>query len=94
MSNVEVERVGGFAGFGAPGSRLQSRGTADTSALSDSDRDAVEKLFARAAPVSPANPDGFMYRLTRQTPAGPQSIEVAEEHVPTALRAVVKDRIV
>jgi hypothetical protein len=94
MANVEVERVGGFAGFGTPGSRLQSRGTADTSSLSDSDRDAVEKLFTRAVPVSAASPDGFIYRLTRQTPAGPQSVEVAEEHVPNALRAVVRDRIV
>ncbi len=95
MPRVEVERVGGFAGFGGPGSRLQSRGTVETSALSDDDRDAVDKLFARVHPAPAAvNPDGYIYRLTRQTREGTQTIEVAEAHVPEALRAAVKDRIV
>jgi hypothetical protein len=93
MATVEVERVGGFAGFGGPGSRLHSRGTVDTAALAGADRDAVEKLFARASPAPAITPDAFLYRLTRQTEGGPQTIEVAEQHVPEALRSVVKDRI-
>ena len=94
MARVDIERLGGFAGFGGPGSRLQSRGTVDTSDLSESDRNVVELLFAQAPPAWPASADGFIYRLTRQTGAGPQTIDVGEQHVPDAVKAAVKDTIV
>jgi hypothetical protein len=89
MAKVEVERLGGFAGFGGPGSRLRSRGSVDTSALPESDRKAVENLFAQPPSVADVTPDGFVYRLTQ----GTQTIEVPEQHVPGALKAAVKDRI-
>jgi len=94
MARVDVERIGGFAGFGGPGSRLQSSGTLDTSALADADRDSIERLFASPAPSSAPNPDGYVYRLTRQTLSGSQTVEVPEQRVPDAVRRVVKDRIV
>ena len=94
MARVDIERVGGFAGFGGPGSKLQSRGTVDTSDLSDADRNTVEQLFAQQSSAPRTPPDGFVYRLTRQTGAGPQTIDVAEQHVPVAVRAAVKDKLV
>ena len=94
MANIDVERLGGLAGFGGPGSRLQSRGSVEISTLSARDRRAIDSLFAQTASASGVTPDGYIYRLTRHTEAGPESIEVAEQHVPPALRAATKDRIV
>ena len=94
MAAVEVERLGGFAGIGRPGSRLRSRGSVDTSSLSETDRKGLEDLFAHPQPVPEITPDAYVYRLSRQTEAGPQSIEVAEHQVPDAVKAVVKDQIV
>ena len=94
MGSIEVERLGGFAGFGGPGSRLQSRGTVNTSDLSDSEKQAVEDLFVRpSSSTAHASPDAFTYRLTRETPVGSQSVDVMEHEVPQALKAAVKDRI-
>lgn len=93
MSRVDVERLGGLAGFGGPGSHLRSRGSVDSSQLSQSDRAAVEALFA-SPPKAGGPPDGFVYRLTRSTPKGPQSVEVADQHLPEAVKASVKDELV
>ncbi len=94
---LHVERLGGLAGFGGAGGRLRSHGEVAASALSDKDQQAVHALFAKPAASSsatvPTHPDGFRYRLTRQTPQGPQSVEVPEAHVPEAVRAVVKDEL-
>jgi hypothetical protein len=38
-------------------------------------------------------PDGFRYRITRQTSKGPQTVEVPENSVPTALKNCVKDEL-
>ena len=93
MSRLNVERLGGFAGFGSPGSHLRSRGQVEINDLAPADRHAVEALFDN--PPGPAQvPDAFRYRLTRQTAHGPQSIEVPEEHVPAAIQASVKDELI
>jgi emfourin len=93
MGRLEVERLGGFAGFGSPGSHLRSRGRIDTDDLVPADRKTVNALFD--APPGGANPpDAFRYRLTRQTAHGPQTVEVPEQHVPVAVRAIVKDELV
>ena len=94
MATVDVERLGGLAGFGGPGSRLQSRGTVDMSALSESDRTAIDNLFARGTPAQHPTPDSYTYRLTRDTDGGRETVEVAERDVPQAIRTAVKDRIV
>jgi hypothetical protein len=93
MGRLDVERVGGFGGFGSPGSHLRSRGQVETNDLVPADQHAIEALFDRP-PKSSSPPDAFRYRLTRQTAHGPETIEVSEEHVPPALRAKVKDEIV
>jgi hypothetical protein len=94
MDRIEVERLGGFAGFGQPGSHLRSRGEIALAQLSAADRDAVAALFAKPPARSAPVPDGFRYRLTRHVGNASQAIEVAEQQVPQALRECVKDELV
>ena len=92
MERLQIERVGGLAGFGGP--HLKSRGEVAISDLSPADRQAVERLFADPHGAQPADPrerDAFRYRLTRQTPAGAQTVEVPGNAVPAALRDSVRD---
>lgn len=90
MDRLDIERVGGFGGFGGP--NLRSTGRVDISKLSAADRNAIESLFANVPSGAPS-PDEFSYRLTRQTPSGPQTIQVSERHVPPAVRSLVKDEL-
>lgn len=91
---LTIERIGGLGGFGLPGSRIRSRGTISLDALSAEDRDHVMALFASHAASTPAgHPDGFIYRLTRRTAAGDETVEVPESAVPQALIAGIRDEI-
>jgi hypothetical protein len=90
---VAVERLGGMAGFGGPVSHLRSRGEMQISRLSPADRSAVDALFAKPPAPGASMPDAFRYRLTRHGGGGTLVIEVAEEHVPSALRACVTDEL-
>ena len=94
MPTVQIERLGGIAGFGGPGSHLRSHGSVDSSKLTAPDRATVESLFSNPPPASDATPDAFVYRLTRQTPKGPQTIDVQEHHVPEAVRAKIQDELI
>ena len=92
MERLKIERIGGLAGFGLPGSRLTSKGDLALTDLSESDRSAVDALFD--SPVKPRSmPDGFRYRITRQTPKGPKTVEVTEDRVPMSVRNSVKDEL-
>ena len=91
MDRIQIERTGGFAGFGLPGSHVQSRGEMALSELSVADRAAVDALFASKGGAAAPMPDGFRYRITRQTAGGAQTIEVAESKVPAAVRDSVRD---
>lgn len=90
VDRIQIEKKGGFGGFGGP--HLKSRGEVALSELSDADRAALERLFKdpQKAPL----PDENIYSITRQTPAGPQTIDkVPESAVPKALTKSVKDVI-
>jgi hypothetical protein len=66
------------------------------SELSPTDRSALDALFDRfdsKEKAAPPMPDGFRYRITRQTSKGPQTVEVPENSVPTALKHCVKDEL-
>ena len=93
VDRLKIERVGGLAGFGLPGSHLKSRGDVAVSELSPADRHAVDALFDSKAMPAPGMPDAFRYRITRETPKGPQTVEVPEDHVPLSLRNRVKDEL-
>jgi hypothetical protein len=93
MDKISIERIGGFAGFGLPGSRIRSRGEVDRAQLSGSDRKAVDALFAALPADNQPRPDEFRYRLTRHGDGGAQTIEVCERHVPESLRNCVQDEL-
>lgn len=86
---IDVERVGGFAGFGGPGSPLKSRGSVTIDTLSAIDRHAVDILLRGAGKAEATLPDEFRYRITR----GARTVEVREAQVPTVLRECVKDEL-
>jgi emfourin len=92
-ARLAVERLGGLAGVGLPGSRLRSHGEIDLGKLSPSEQGTVERLFQNP-PAAPAKSrDAFRYRLTRQTEKGPQSVEVHEDAVPEVVRSCVVDEL-
>ena len=93
VDRLMIERVGGLAGFGLPGSHLKSKGELAVSELSTADRNAVEALFASKDTPAQPMPDAFRYRITRHTSAGQQTIEVPEARVPAVLRNSVKDQL-
>jgi hypothetical protein len=93
MDELAIERLGGIAGFG-PSARIRSRGRISMQTLSDDDKAAVEHLFKTGgAQATTSSADAFRYQITRQTSAGPQSVEVAEHAVPKALVESVRDEI-
>jgi hypothetical protein len=92
VDRLQIERVGGFAGFGGP--HLKSRGELALLDLSPSDRQAVEDLFRdpqKARSAHRGEADMFSYRITRQTAEGTEMIEVPGDAVPAALRDSVRD---
>ena len=97
MDRLQIERIGGFAGFGGP--HLKSRGELALSDLSVADRQAVEDLFsdpqkAEAVPVAPGAADFYTYNITLQTAAGTRELKDVPGHVvPAALRDSVKDAL-
>jgi emfourin len=93
MTEIKVERVGGFGGFGLPGSRIQSKGRVELGKLSEPDRAAIEDLFDSPRPHAPSSPDAFRYRLTRDSSAEEQTVEVPEHQVPQAVRECVRDEL-
>jgi hypothetical protein len=85
MDRLDIERLGGVAGMGTARSRLRSRGSVDLAALTDTDRAAVERLFEAGGAAPSPGADAFRYRLTRETPQGPVTIEAPHEGLPAAL---------
>ena len=47
MGTVKIEKTGGLAGFGLPGSKIKSSGETEISALSRADQAWVEALFQK-----------------------------------------------
>ena len=93
-ARLTIERLGGFGGFGMAGSRIRSAGEMSIAQLSEADSAALAGLFERPPVTTPRKPDTFVYRLTRHVgTASPQTIEVAEEHVPQSIRRCVKDTL-
>ena len=95
QQTVDVERIGGFGGFGLPGSHIRSHGQMAWRLLSDADRKAVEHLLARkGGPPAGKGADGFRYRITVQRAGQPITVEAAEDEVPASLRNCVSDELI
>ena len=95
MSTVKVEKIGGLAGFGLPGSRIKSSGETGISALSPADQAWVEALFQKPprTPEAGKERDTHRYRITRTKDGHDQTIEVPEALVPHAIKACVTDKL-
>lgn len=95
MAILRVEKLGGLANFGGSRSRLRSRGQFDTSSLSQSDLETLEALFRKPKRAFPRGAaDLFRFRISRDTEAGEETIEVSEAHVPPAIASCVEDELV
>jgi hypothetical protein len=95
MATLHVEKLGGLAGFGGARSRLRSRGQLEFSTLSAQEQEIVELLFQlQDKPITISNQDGFRYRISRKTPSGTDTIEVAESQVPAVISNCVKDELI
>ncbi len=86
---LEVERLGGLAGFGGTRSRLKSRGHVMGDQLSAAEREQIARLFAQPTAADPGA-DGFRYRLTLTG----ASVEVPESALPAVVRDCVSDELI
>ena len=94
MDEISIERVGGLAGMGLPGSRMRSHGRVRLSKLGAADRGFVERAFAAGDQARPAGPaDTFEYRLTRQTDRGPHTVKLHAPSLPPDLEACLADEL-
>jgi hypothetical protein len=93
MGTLKIERIGGLAGFGLPGSKVQSSGEQLISALSAADQASVAALFQNPLPQEGQERDAFRYRITRSVKGQKQTVEVPESAVPVALKACVSDKL-
>lgn len=94
---LDIERLGGFAGMGGPGSHIRSLGRLQGRDLSAADREHLAALFGGARPAAdhPGAADGFRYKLTlhRAGTAAPVVVEVPEAAVPAKVRDSVGDEL-
>ncbi len=87
MGDVVVEEFGGFA---PAGPHLRKEGRVAWSSLSPVDQAKLDALFAARRPVN-AN---MGYRLTREGPNGPETVEATVDQVPEALVKSVATTII
>ena len=91
---IDVERLGGLAGYGSPGARLRSRGSVLAHELNIADQAILRDIFLRPPQGPDPTRDALRYRLTRQCGAASHSVVVAETDVPQAIRECVHDELV
>lgn len=90
---IDIERLGGLAAYGMPGSRIRSRGHILAKDLNASDQALLRALFLAPTEAPSWVRDAFRYHLTRQSNCGPQTVVVAESMVPESIRDVVRDEL-
>lgn len=91
-----IERLGGFAGMGLPGSHIRSRAVLVGKALNAEESRSLAALFATPAKVSATaakKADGFRYRLTLQRKDDRQIVEVDEAALLVSLQQRVQDEL-
>jgi hypothetical protein len=93
QDQLKIERVGGFGGFGLPGSHLKSMGEISIAELSPEDLRAIDALFRGDAHVGSDMPDAFRYRITRKIGNDLRTIEVPEGNVPLSIQNCLKDTL-
>jgi hypothetical protein len=95
MSTVKIEKIGGLAGYGLPGSRIKSSGETAIATLSPADQAWVEASFQKPPRSQEAGNerDTHRYRITRTKNGHDETIEVPEAQVPHALKHCVTDKL-
>jgi len=95
MALVQIERLGGLAGFGGAGAHVRSLGHLETATLTPEDQRVVEGLF-KSQGISKTTRicDGFRYRISRTIAGITETIEAPAEMVPCPLAQCVKDELV
>lgn len=92
-----IERLGGMAGMGLPGSHIRSRAVVEAKALRAQESRSVAALFAAppaARGAAAAGADAFRYRLTLERKEGKQVIEVSAADLLASLQERVQDELV
>src|SRR5262245_17709517 len=93
--SVQIERLGGLAGIGSPGSQIRSQALLKGSELSARERESVTALFALKAGSTPVlRPDAFRYHVTLFAAGGQREVEVGESDLPQSLKARVRDELI
>ena len=92
-TRIKVEKLGGFAGFGAS-AHLRSEGEVALEKLPEHDRAKVAKLLARDARDHPNSLSQFVYRLSWKEGGKTRSVDVAEEDLPHSVVVAVKDKLI
>ena len=82
MNTLKIERIGGLAGFGLPGSKVQSN---QFRRFLTADQASVEALFQNPPLREEQQRDAFRYRITRTVKGNKQTVEVPESAVPARL---------
>ena len=92
MSKLTIERIGGYAGIGGANSHVRSSGEIEIEDLSKEDKQTVEDLFkSKENADSSITRDSFIYKISRMTSNGIETIEADENRIPFALTQSVKD---
>lgn len=91
---IDVERLGGLAGYGMPGARLRSRGFIMAHGLSLVDQATLQELFLHPMEALVQARDAFRYSLTRQRDNRLHTVVVAEAAVPEAILNCLRDELV
>lgn len=90
---IEIERVGGLAGFGS--AHLKSMGSIELEELSEEEQKAVKQLFRTKGSKGPSqNRDTFRYKIKRSVGDKTETTEVEESEVPDVVKAAVKDTLI
>lgn len=89
MGNIVIEPVGGYTGGAILSGPVRAEGRIAWSALSKADQARVDALFAARKRVN----SNLRYRLTRDGPNGPETIEALPDEVPEALIKSIKTTI-
>jgi len=90
---IDIERYGGLAGYGMPGSRIRSRGYFMAQDLGAADQALLREIFLSPSEAPTWMRDAFRYHLTRQSDCGPQTVVVAESMVPEVMRDALHDEL-
>ena len=94
---LEIEKLGGLAGIGLPGSRIRSRVLLVGSELSADERKSIATLFKAdpgAGRPAPAGSDGFRFRISLDHEGVRREIEVGERELIESLQTRVHDELI